>query len=53
MKAWNSKKKTKHTTKIKWKLCIFNYFPFEKSSKKKSYADFIFGEEPMTQKRYF
>lgn len=53
MKAWNKKNKTKHTTKIKWKLCVFDYFTFSKSSKKKSYCDDIFFDEPIVHKRYF
>lgn len=53
MKAYNRAKKQKHTTKTKWKECIFSYFTFSKCSKKKSYCDFLFNEEPIVHKRYF
>lgn len=53
MKAFNRPRKEKHTTKIKWKLCVFDYFTFSKSSKKKSYTDDLFGDDPIVHKRYF
>lgn len=53
MKAFNKPRKEKHTTKIKWKLCVFDYFTFSKYSKKKSYTDDLFGDDPIVHKRYF
>lgn len=45
MKAFNKKRKTKHTTKVKWKMCFWDHGAIYKYTKSQGLADNLFGED--------
>lgn len=45
MKAFNKKRKPKHTTKVKWREGIWRYEAVYKHSKSEGITDNIFGKE--------
>lgn len=53
MKTFNKKHKAKHTTKLKYKECLFEFLPSYRRAKKVSFVDDILDDGYLVYKRYF